>query len=61
MATSGMSECDTTGLDENTDHLVDRRAEAMPKLCPLDSPWARLARFYLKTPMMKFTALKRAG
>lgn len=33
----------------------------MPKLCPLYSPGARPARFCLKAPMMKFTALKRAG
>lgn len=38
MATPGMSECDTSGLDENTEHLVDRRTEATPKLCPLDPP-----------------------
>lgn len=54
----GMSECGLAGHDENTECLVGRWAEAMPKLCPLHPLWARLC---LQAPVIKFTALKRAG
>lgn len=58
VAHPGISECDLAGQDEDTERLVGRWAEAMPKLCPLYSLWARLC---LQAPVIKSTALKRAG